>query len=183
MFRYNVLYEGAGSDLYTIPREGSGKWRSFVLFVIGKSGIEARHSLQLDKPMQCQDHNLPQSLPITEPNDVMLIGSGMYLVLLLLSTLLFVAWRFRCSTLGRASTRSCSSPVPSISSQCSSTRVLGPLETNRPLARQAPVTSSLPYFSATETYQSFADVKIYEHISFSRSPVPIYEKPQLSSLV
>ena len=157
--RYTVLHEGAGTDQFTVEAENSGKWRQFVLFVIGKAGLEARETLNLEKLVQCSQPSLPEAQPITDTHSWVIMGSALSLVIITLLVLVMVLLN-RCSSTKRSDSSASLPTISTISLSCEAKT-----------------------FFETKNCQSFEDYHIYEDVSFSSFGAMASQKTHLNSFV
>ena len=144
--RFSVLYEGTGADRYKLDALTARKWRKFTVFAVGRSGLESRESIQLDKPVHCNQSSLPAVQPISEETKIwMIIGSATAIVICM-ALILLVRMTVNCS-IKRVDV---TAPIPSISGDyCCEPK---------------------PVFRSQQLQHTYEDYKIYEDISYDVSP-------------
>ena len=145
--RFSVVYEGSGTDQYKLDALTARKWRKFTVFVVGRSGLESSQSIQLDKPVHCNQSSPPAVQPISQETKIWMITGSVMTIVICFALILLVRLSVSCS-IKRVDV---TAPIPSISGDyCCEPK---------------------PVFRSQQLLQhTYEDYKIYEDISYDASP-------------
>ena len=142
--RFTVLYEGTGTDQYKLDAQTARQWRQFTVFVVGKSGLESRETIQLDTPVQCSQPSLPLAQPINKARTLAIVGSVIAVVIFMV-LIIVMKLAMNCSI---KRVDASTAPIPSVAADCCEPK---------------------PVFRS-QTQHTYEDYKVYEDISFDLKP-------------